>query len=125
MVPGVDISSFGGVVEEGGVPWGGGGLPVPLPGVPREILNKTSFEDPEDWSLLAWGLQFLGNSETRPGAFLGENSDRKEGAGGDGDYLVGGGLNALVRRHSFEFDRSGLARSCVEDEVDPFEGGAD
>lgn len=97
---------------------------MPLPGVPGEVLNKASFEDPEDWSLLAWNLQFLGNSNDRPGAFLRKNSDRKERVGGDGDYLVGGGLNAPVGRHSFEFDRSGLARSCVEYEVNPFERGA-
>jgi hypothetical protein len=41
---------------------------------------------------------------------LGENSDRAEVAGGDGDDLVGGGLDAPVGRHSFEFDRSGLSR---------------
>ncbi|CAK9205790.1 unnamed protein product [Sphagnum troendelagicum] len=97
---------------------------MPLPGVPREVLDKARFEDPEGWRFLTCGLQFLGDFESRPGAFLGENSDRAEVASGDGDDLVGGGLNAPIGHHSFEFDRSGLSWGCAEDEIDPFEGGA-
>jgi hypothetical protein len=87
-------------------------------------LDKARFEDPEGWCFLTCDLQFLGDFESRPVAFLGENSNRGEVIGGDGDDLVGGGLNAPVGRHSFEFNRSGLSWGCVEDEIDPFEGGA-
>jgi len=92
---------------------------VPLPRVPREILNKPSFEDPEYWS-----LQLFGDSETRLGILLKEDPNREVGAGGYGDYLICGGLNAPFERHSLEFDHSSLARSCVDDVIDPFEGGA-
>ncbi len=97
---------------------------MPLPRVRREVLNKPSFEDPEYWSLLVWGLQLFGNSETRLGAFLREHPNREVGAGGYGDYLIRGGLNAPFGRHSLEFDHSSLAWSCVDDVIDPFEGGA-
>ncbi len=109
-VPSVDVTSFSDVTVEGGVPKGQGGLPMPLLRVPREVLDKARFEDPEGWCFLTCSLQFLGDFESRPGAYLGENSDRAEVAGGDGDDLVGGGLDAPVGRHSFEFDRSGLSR---------------
>ncbi len=46
-VPSVDVTSFGGVTIEGGVPEGRGGLPMPLSGVPREVLDKARFEDPK------------------------------------------------------------------------------
>ncbi|CAK9881920.1 unnamed protein product [Sphagnum jensenii] len=111
------------VTEEGSVFEGRGGLPMPLPWVPREVLNKAGFEDPEGWCFLTCNLQFLSDFESRPGAFLGENSDQAEVVGGDGDNLVGGGLDAPIGRHSFEFDRSSLSRGYVEDKIDPFEGG--
>ncbi len=104
-VPSVDVTSFGGVTVEGGVPEGRGGLPMPLPEVPREVLDKARFEDLEGWCFLTNGLQFLGDFESRPGAFLEENSDRAEVAGGDGDDLVGGGLDASVGRRVRARDR--------------------
>ncbi len=95
-VPGVDVASFGGVPIEGGVPVWRGGLPMPLPGVQGKVLDKARFEDPKGRCFLTCGFQFLGDFEGRPGAFLGENSDRAKVAGGDGDDLIGGGLNASV-----------------------------
>ncbi|CAK9252093.1 unnamed protein product [Sphagnum jensenii] len=123
-VSSIDVASFGGVPVEGDVSEWWGGLPMPLPGVPGEVLDKARFEDPESWCFLTCGFQFLGDFESRPEAFLGEDFDRTEVASGDGDGLVGGGLNVPVRRHSSEFDRLGLSRGCVEDEIYPFEGGA-
>ncbi len=98
---------------------------MPLPRVPREILNKPNFEDPEYWSLLVWGLQFFGDSKTRPGVLLREDPNREVGAGGYGDYLIRGSLNAPFGCHSLEFNHFSLARSCVDDGIDPFKGGAD
>ncbi|CAN5960026.1 unnamed protein product [Sphagnum jensenii] len=70
---------------------------MPLPGVPREVLDKARFEDPEGWRFLTCGLQFFGDFESRPGAFLGENSDRAEVAGGDGDDLGAGAFGQQPR----------------------------
>ncbi len=97
---------------------------MPLPLVPREILNKPSFEDPEYRSFLVWSLQLFGDSEIRLGTFLREDPNREVGADGYGDYLIHGGLNALFGRHSLEFDHCCLARGCVDDVIDPFKGGA-
>ncbi len=118
-VPSVDVPSFAGVVEEGRVPKQRGSALAPLPWVPGEILDEAGFEDPEDWGLLAGGLQLLGNLEIGSGYFLSQDSDREEVAGGDADYLVSGGLDASTGSVSFEFDGIGLAQSCVEHEVDP------
>jgi hypothetical protein len=82
-------------------------------------LDEVSFEDPEDWGLLVGGLQLLGNLEIDSGSFLSQDSDREEVAGGDGDYLVSGGLDASTGSVPFEFDGFGLARSCAEHKVDP------
>jgi len=68
--PNVDIASFGGVAKEGRIPERWGGAPMPLPWVPKEVLDEASFEDPKDWELLARGLQLLGDFEGRHGAFL-------------------------------------------------------
>ncbi|CAM6000943.1 unnamed protein product, partial [Sphagnum balticum] len=70
MLPGVDASSLRSVPEEGGVPEVQGGFPVPFPWVPGEILDKPSFKNPKNGSLLIRGLQDFGNSEIRPGIFL-------------------------------------------------------
>jgi hypothetical protein len=123
VIPGVDVASLRNVSEKRGVPKVRDGLPVPLPRVPREILDKPSFEDPEYRSLLVCGLQLFGDSKIRLGAFLRENPNREVRAGGNGDYLIRDGLNAPFGRHSLEFDHSCLARSCVDDVVDPFKGG--
>ncbi len=66
----IDVSSFGSVAKEGSVPKGRGGLPVPLPRVLGEILYKSRFKDPEDWSFLARSFQLFGFSKARLGAFL-------------------------------------------------------
>ncbi len=50
---------------------------------------------------------------------MSQDSDREEVIGGDGDYLVSGGLDASTGSVSFEFDGIGLARSCAEREVNP------
>jgi len=66
----VDVASFGGVAKEGCVPERWGGAPMPLPWVPREVLDEAGFEDPKDWGLLVSGLQLLADFEGRPKAFL-------------------------------------------------------
>ncbi len=97
---------------------------MPLPWVLGEILNKPSFEDPKYWSFLVWDLQFFGDFEIRPGAFLKEDPNREIGACSYGDCLIIGGLNAPFGCHSPEFDHSSLARSGFEDKINPFKEGA-
>ncbi len=55
-VLGVEITSFGGVSVERGVPEWWGGLPVPLPGVLGKVLDKARFEDPKGWCFLTCGF---------------------------------------------------------------------
>jgi hypothetical protein len=121
-VPGVDVPSFGGVVEETRVPKRWGGAPAPFPWVLGEVLYESSFEDPEGWGLLVGGFQLLGNLEVCSESLLSQNSDWEKVAGGDSDYLVCGGLYASPGGALFEFDDFGLARSCSEYEVDPVWG---
>ncbi len=68
--PGIIVASFGGVTKERSVPEGQGGLPVPLPWVPWEILDEPGFKDPMEGRFIAWSLQFLGHFEGRPRSLL-------------------------------------------------------
>jgi hypothetical protein len=69
-VTSVDVTSFSSVAKEGGVSKGRGGLPMPLPRVPGEILNEARFKNLEDWSFLARCFQLLGDSKAQLGTFL-------------------------------------------------------
>jgi hypothetical protein len=42
----VVVSPLGGVAEKRGVPKGRSGLPMPLPWVPWEVLDESSFKNP-------------------------------------------------------------------------------
>jgi len=51
---GVFVAPFSGVAKERGIPKWWGGLPVPLPWVPWEILDEPCFKDPVERGLFTW-----------------------------------------------------------------------
>ncbi len=66
----VNITPLSGVAKERGVPKRQSGLPVPLPWVPWEILDESSFKDPVEWGLFVWGGRVPGYLESCSRSFL-------------------------------------------------------
>ncbi len=116
--PGVVVAPFGSVSKERDIPKSRRGLLVPFPSVPWEVLDKPIFEDPIEGGLLAWSLQVLGHFEDHSMSFLGENPDMAEVRCGDGEGLVGGGLDAPVGRDFLKFHHIGLTWGGFEHEID-------
>jgi len=64
--PGVFVTPFSDVAKKRGVPEWWGGLLVPLPWVPWEILDEPCFKDPVEKGLLTWCRRISGHLEEIP-----------------------------------------------------------
>ncbi len=122
--PGVFVTPFSDVAKERGVPKWWGGLPVPVPWVPWEILDEPCFKHPVERGLLTWCRRILGNFESCPKSFLGEDSDWVVVCHGESKNLVSRGLDAAIGRDFLEFYHVGFASGRFEREVDPIKWGA-
>ncbi len=74
--PGVLVPSLGRVAEEGGVSHVLRFLPMPISGVPREVGDETSFENPVDGGFFTWEHQVFGGPEHCSMSILDKHSNR-------------------------------------------------
>ncbi len=107
--PGVLVAPFGSVAKKRGVPEWWGGLPMPLPWVPWEVLDEPYFKDPKERGFLTWCRRVPGYFIGCSGSFLRENSYRAVVRRGERNDLVGRGLDAAVGHDTLVFYHFGFA----------------
>ncbi len=122
--PSVLVAPFGSVAEEGSVTKRVQSLPIPLPKVPRKVLDEFCFKDPIERGFLTRGRRLSGHFEGGPGSFLGKDSNRVVVVDGDDEGLVACGLDAAASRGLLEFNNRSLAWGGFKNVVHPIEWGA-
>jgi hypothetical protein len=123
LPPGIPVSSLSRVTKERGIAHVVRLLPVPVSGIPWEVINKTGLEDPINWRFFTWGRYFLDQSERCSMAILGEDPDRHVPVKGDGDAMRAGSLDSTRVRGFFEFLGVGGVVCYIGDLIDPFRRG--
>lgn len=82
---------------------------MPLPWVPKEVLDEFGFKNPIELGFLVQGPGFFGHFECCVGAYLGEDADLAIVVSGDGEGLMTRGLDAAAVGGLFEFNYIGFA----------------
>ncbi len=118
--PNVLVPSLGRVAKEGGVSHVLHFLPMPISGVPREVEDETSFENPVDGGFFTREQQVFGGLERYSMSILGKHFDRLISLQGDRDVLSAGGLDAAGMRGFSEFPGASRGLGCFRYVIDPF-----
>ncbi len=118
--PGVLVPSLGRVAEEGGVSHVLRFLPMLISGVPREVRDETSFENPVDGGFFTWEQQVFGGLERCSMSILGKHSDRLISLQEDKDVLSASGLDAAGERGFSKLPGAGRGLGCFRYLIDPF-----
>ncbi len=93
---------------------------MPISGVPREVIDETSFENPVDGGFFTWEQQVLGGPERYSMSILGNHSNMFISLQGDRDVLSAGGLDAAGGRGFSEFPGASRGLGCFRYLIDPF-----